>query len=620
MSSERNTILTKILDVLRRKTGPSEIGDQVKTDHSLNRKLWIGTGIITVCTIILAAGLLARSYNDFVTARSNLHDISDYGDLLEAANRVSAERGPANSALGEAPATDGATQRNLARFRAASDESLRRLIDHAARSATDDVNQVPLAMIEPVRRQLLRARADIDRLHSQPLTSRDVGELQRAIQAMIDVVEQLQPAIRWKIERLIARDARLASPVLTGRMLGELREHGGRIASQIMAPIAARRPLALGNLINYSETRGRLIELWQLVGRQDHTIGDERLADLWHQAEQQFFGDGMTMLEQLVREGRSTGSYTMTPTELTARFVPTLQPLEDLRRTFLDRAIARVAADREQALHMLGVTIALTLAILAILAGLIISAQRFVFRPVLQARDMVIALADNRHVARAPTGTGSKEMSRLFEAIGILDGRLRERAVLMEQLKLLADTDALTGLLNRGALERIGETDRPYQGLARDICLILMDIDHFKAINDQYGHLVGDQVLTDVATLVRSTLRQGDLVARFGGEEIAILVPDKDINAALALATRIHQDLASHVFAVEDGTRLKVTASFGVARGSRGGDHWRRLIEAADAALYQAKSDGRNRVHGALLTLVQPLPPDQARPAREIRL
>ena len=619
MSSERNNIITKILDILRGKARSIETGDQGKTDHSLNRKLWIGTGIITICTIILAAGLLARSYSDFVTARSNLHDISDYGDLLEAANRISAERGPTNSALGEEPSADGATQRNLARFRTASDEALDRLIDHAITSHADDINQVPLAMLEPVRRQLLRARADVDRIRNQSLARRDVAELQRAIEAMIGAVEQLQPAIRWKIERLIARDARLASPVLTGRMLGELREHGGRIASQIMAPIAARRPLALNNLINYSETRGRLIELWQLVGRQDHTIGgDQRLADLWHQAEQQFFGDGMTMLEELVRAGRDTGHYAMTPTELTARFVPTLQPLEDLRRTFLERAIAHAAADRERALHTLGTAIALTLAILAILAGLIISAQRFVFKPLLQARDLVIALANNRHVAPAPMGTGSKEMSRLFEAIGILDGRLRERAVLMEQLKLLADTDALTGLLNRGALERIGETDRPYQGLARDICLILMDIDHFKTINDQHGHLVGDQVLTEVATLVRSTLRQGDLVARFGGEEIAILVPDKDINAALTLAARIRQDLAGHVFVVDDGTRLKVTASFGVARGSRGGDHWKALIEAADAALYQAKSEGRNRVHGALLTLVQPSP-DQTRPAREIR-
>lgn len=617
MSSQKRNIIVRSIDSLRGKTFGDEAGDHGLPDHSLNRKLWIGAGIITICTLILAAVLLARSYDDFVTARFNLHEISDYGDLLEAANRISAERGPANSVLGEEPAADSAARQRLTRFRTASDEALARLTEHPGRN---DPEHVPLAIIEPVRRQLLDARAEVDRISRMPLASREVADLQRAIEAMFDAVDRLQPAIRWKIARLIARDARLASPVITGQMLGDLREYGGRIASQIMAPIAARRPLGLNNLIAYSETRGRLVELWHLVGRQDHTIaGDKRLADLWRQTELQFFGDGLTMLEDLVREGRGAGNYAMTPAELTARFVPTLQPLEDLRRAFLDLTIAHVAADRERALHTLGAAVALALAILGILAGLLVSAQRFVFRPLLQARDMVIALADNRRVTRPVTGTGSKEMSRLFDAIGSLDGRLRERAALMEQLKLLADTDGLTGLLNRGALERIGETDKPYQGLARDICLILMDIDHFKAINDQHGHLVGDQVLTDVATLVRSTLRQGDLIARFGGEEIAILVPDKDINAALSLAARIRQDLAQHVFVLEGGMRLQVTASFGVARGSRGGDNWRHLIETADAALYQAKSEGRNRVHGALLTLVQPPAPDAVRPQREAR-
>ncbi|CEJ12219.1 putative diguanylate cyclase YdaM [bacterium YEK0313] len=617
MSSQQRNIIVKAIDSLQGRTFGNEVRDQGQPDHSLNRKLWIGAGIITICTLILAAVLLARSYDDFTTARFNLHEISDYGDLLEAANRISAERGPTNSVLGEEPAAVSPARQRLARFRAASDEALARLTDHPGPAAPE---HVPQAMIELVRRQLLNARAEVDRISRQPLASRDVVDLQRVIEAMFDAVDRLQPAIRWKIARLVARDARLASPVITGQMLGDLREYGGRIASQIMAPIAARRPLALNNLIAYSETRGRLIELWQLVGRQDHTIADDRrLADLWRQTELQFFGDGLAMLEDVVREGRGAGHYTMTPAELTNRFVPTLQPLEDLRRAFLDLTIARVAADRERALHTLGAAIALALAILVILAGLLVSAQRFVFRPLLQARDMVIALADNRRVARPTAGTGSKEMSRLFDAIGSLDGRLRERAVLMEQLKLLADTDALTGLLNRGALERIGETDTPYQGLARDICLILMDVDHFKAINDRHGHLVGDQVLTEVATLVRASLRQGDLVARFGGEEIAILVPEKDINAALALAGRIRQDLAQHVFVLDGGTRLQVTASFGVACGSRGGEHWRSLIEAADAALYQAKSAGRDRVQGALSSLVRPPPPALTHTAREAR-
>ncbi|WP_204264928.1 hypothetical protein, partial [Haemophilus influenzae] len=99
------------------------------------------------------------------------------------------------------------------------------------------------------------------------------------IEGMFAVVDQLQPGISWKVQRLVERDARLAGPVMTGQMLGDLREYGGRIASQIMAPIAARQPLALNNLIDFSRTRGRLLQLWQLIGRQDDFATDDpRLA------------------------------------------------------------------------------------------------------------------------------------------------------------------------------------------------------------------------------------------------------------------------------------------------------------------------------------------------------
>ncbi|QCI67625.1 GGDEF domain-containing protein [Phreatobacter stygius] len=634
MTRKPGDLLVKSIACLRRKPGRSTdpglgqsgLGQSGlgQSDHSLHRKLWIGTGIVTVCTIVLAMSLLVRSYDDFVTARRNLHDVSDYGQLLETANLLSAERGPTNGVLGEEASVDSASRQRLAQFRRASDAALAQLTGHARTPAASDHLHVPPAILDRVLQQLTRARAEVDRLGAMPLQDRRLAEIQHAIESMFAVVDLLQPAIGWKVQRLIERDASLAGPVLIGQMLGDLREYGGRIASQIMAPIAARQPLALANLIDFSRTRGRLLELWQLVGRQTNSAADPRLADVRHTAEQQFFGQGLTMLDDLVQEGRRSGDYSMTPAELTARFVPTLRPLEQLRRGFLDQTIEQVSADRDRALRTLAATAGLTTAILAILAGLIVSAQRFVFRPLLLARNMVIALAEDRDVTPSADPSRAREMNRLFDAIEVLRGKLRERAVLTGQLKLLAETDGLTGLLNRGALERIGETDAAYQGLGGDICLILMDIDHFKQVNDRHGHLVGDQVLTDVAGLVRSVLRPGDIVARFGGEEIAILVAGDDIDAAAGLAKRMRLALQQHDIVVASGGRLAVTASFGVARGRRGKQAWHHLIEAADAALYRAKSDGRNRVRCAPRSLAvvpqaidAPLP-EQPRP-REIR-
>ncbi|SDL80403.1 diguanylate cyclase (GGDEF) domain-containing protein [Modicisalibacter muralis] len=116
--------------------------------------------------------------------------------------------------------------------------------------------------------------------------------------------------------------------------------------------------------------------------------------------------------------------------------------------------------------------------------------------------------------------------------------------------------------------------------------------DHFKRVNDTWGHLKGDQVLREIATLCRETLRHEDVVARFGGEEMAILLPLTPLEDGLRLAERLRQIIAEHDYGIQRGS---VTASLGVA-GYIDGDTSDTLIERADRGLYAAKHDGRNRV------------------------
>jgi diguanylate cyclase (GGDEF)-like protein len=116
------------------------------------------------------------------------------------------------------------------------------------------------------------------------------------------------------------------------------------------------------------------------------------------------------------------------------------------------------------------------------------------------------------------------------------------------------------------------------------------DIDHFKTINDTYGHLVGDAVLTEMSRILRKHCRQSDIPARWGGEEFAILLPNTDISGGQALAERIRQAITTHPF--EHGHHI--TVSFGVATLTH--DDGRDLVRRADAALYTAKQTGRNTV------------------------
>lgn len=164
----------------------------------------------------------------------------------------------------------------------------------------------------------------------------------------------------------------------------------------------------------------------------------------------------------------------------------------------------------------------------------------------------------------------------------------------------MAAQDALTGSANRRAL--IAALQRDVARAVRTeepLSLMMVDIDHFKRINDRWGHLAGDQVLRKVVEVLRARVRHQDLVGRYGGEEFMVLLPGADLMGATALA----RQLCSAVEAtpcVFEGREIRVTVSIGVAGGSVTSlDRWDTLIAAADRALYEAKNAGRNRVVGS---------------------
>jgi len=182
---------------------------------------------------------------------------------------------------------------------------------------------------------------------------------------------------------------------------------------------------------------------------------------------------------------------------------------------------------------------------------------------------------------------GSIEKQRLEE----------ERQRLIEELKLMSSTDFLTGLLNRRAFTDIASSQI---GSALrhgwPVALILFDIDHFKRVNDTYGHDAGDAVLIEIAALARRMFREGDFVARHGGEEFVALAPHCDLNSAIALAERLRSTIAEASISLPDGRQATVTASFGVVAMKSPGDTLETLLRGADRALYAAKEGGRDRV------------------------
>jgi len=192
---------------------------------------------------------------------------------------------------------------------------------------------------------------------------------------------------------------------------------------------------------------------------------------------------------------------------------------------------------------------------------------------------------------RAPTKDDVRQLALL--ALQAAESILRAR--LYEDAERLATTDGLTGLTNHRTFQsRLDEHLALAARSGQRLSLLLCDVDHFKSVNDTYGHPAGDEVLRGVSAVLAAEARQSDVVARYGGEEFAVVMPATDAAGAAVIAERIRERVAAAAFRTEQGP-LRVTLSLGVATWPDDGAKKAELVERADACLYHAKRHGRNQ-------------------------
>jgi diguanylate cyclase (GGDEF)-like protein len=186
---------------------------------------------------------------------------------------------------------------------------------------------------------------------------------------------------------------------------------------------------------------------------------------------------------------------------------------------------------------------------------------------------------------------------KLNETLGELHATQATLANRTAELERLSRTDALTGLHNRRSLyERAALEIQEIRRTHRSLAVALFDVDHFKRINDTYGHNVGDSVLKSVARAAGSELRSEDFLARLGGEEFAVLIPDCTFAEAAAVAERMRRSIARSSITLDTGDSASVTASFGVTRFDSESDTFDAVLNRADGLCYSAKNAGRNSV------------------------
>lgn len=196
----------------------------------------------------------------------------------------------------------------------------------------------------------------------------------------------------------------------------------------------------------------------------------------------------------------------------------------------------------------------------------------------------------------------NESRNHLQQYAAILEAQVEERT---RELKLLAITDPLTGIYNRGHFFRLSEQSFSEAGrLNHPFSVVIFDIDHFKNVNDKYGHAVGDRALKQTAQIMQSHIRQMDILGRYGGEEFIMALPTAQIEEALQIAQRIATALREHQFE-NNGKHFSITISGGIAQQDNStGNSLENLLLKADKALYQAKETGRDLIVAYPATIV----------------
>lgn len=528
---------------------------------------------------------------------------------MRVAEKSSAERGPAIPVLNDTEPPDAAKRARLEEFRRASDIALNQALA-ALEDSTDPASVSARAQLEQARTELARARVEVDRVAALPHAERSAPgqRLTRApIDQMFAVIDTVLGAVTTQSAAAEAVYPELAMPLVGARYAAELREYAGRLGSQFTTPLATQLPLGREDQREIAVLTGRIEQLHKLISLQARVSrADVPLQAAIAAMDAGYFGIDLPFIRELTDRGLNGQPYGVDSEAFIGRYVPPMKTLVELRDTLFaaarDSATARVAQARSD----MAINAGLGLAVLCIELTVFLLIRHRVLLPLLAGTRAMNAIMSGRDAPDAgPPPSRDDEIGDMQRAMAALRDATQhrraleaEREQLIAQLRVASDTDFLTGLPNRRAfVERAAGLLAQARRHGWAVALVVFDLDHFKHVNDLHGHPVGDAVLRATAELARSEVRDGELLARHGGEEFVILAADCRPDEAVRLAERLRAKLAGTPITPPDGPTLQLTASFGIACAEpRNLIDLDGLFREADRALYAAKAEGRNRV------------------------
>ncbi|WP_151726286.1 GGDEF domain-containing protein [Acinetobacter ursingii] len=562
--------------------------------RSIRQRLFMFMTMIILSLLCICFPLMINSYQALQVSKQDLIGVQSLRLLTHTANEISRERAYANKLMSSPYASQTSHRQALARYRKGVDQDIR---ENVILLRTLGQYQVADRLQQNMMRDLKIARDLVDDYALLPDISRTSVQYDHAVQAMFAAWDSYREILRAFVVQRNSVDSQLSDYVTMILLLSDLRDQAGRVASNVIASVSFREAIPDNNRARSLQTQYQALYLWNLIDTlQPQYAKTPEYEKLHEQVKHEFLDEGVALVGQLLDESHRHEAYSMTGTQLTERIVSKFTPVVDLQKYLLDISVEVAKTRKEKAEQQFILTLLLSLLSLVVVLFTMNYAQKRIIHPLIEAKDQILELSDGVADGNDRQENKKNEFALLFSAIKKLQRMLQQRDALEFQLRNIANTDTLTGVSNRLALDDylVILSQHP-QNLSR-LCLMIVDIDNFKRVNDEYGHMIGDQVIKLVAEILKTSVRNSDLIVRYGGDEFLVLVEDISLEHALNLAEKMRFKLSQHAIETSDlKTPLYVSSSIGVAVGALS---WLDLFQKADQALLRAKAKGKNVVEG----------------------
>lgn len=574
----------------------------VRTTHhmraSIQKIQLTGTIIIAVSSILLATLAALPSVYNYIRYRTNAAQLTRFETALQSAWLVSAERGPANNLMGASVPDEGLIE-GLATARKATDDKLSEL----EKSFTEDIRTQPelAKSLAETRQALEQSRELVDQVAALSPDVRNNGAMSNAISSMFKAADSVN-LLRGRAARAIIK----ATPdvaidiALTGTA-GVMRDRIGRLGSYVIMSLKANRQEKLRYRAKFDTEMQSLLSLKaSLTNYTAAYLSTPRLDAALRDLETQYFSQALLYAQNTIV--MAVPSAQPSALEFSRNYIAGMRSSDTLRDLILSETRARIERKKHEALIYGGASLFLAGIAVLVLLRLTSVYKTALFRPMQSVQAQIAAIAGGDLSEGNHENRVAPEVKKMFEELDFLREQLRQKGemenqqrALAEQLRTLSETDALTGVFNRRALEKAVRSILTGEEQCQSLGVMIVDIDHFKSINDRFGHAMGDIALQKTAGLLRSALRKDDILARYGGEEFVVVLQNVSHATATATADRLRRLIEAQTIDAQSG--LSLTASFGVVwQEARAINSWDELIAIADDRLYEAKRAGRNRV------------------------